>query len=124
MVTTRTRSLQGKLRWSLFCGGGKSWDRCCGKKSFGQAIFEGDSEIVVKALVGDCPIWSSIGHIVKDYKPLTGLFQICTFSHVRRQSNGVAHALTQRVRNSFPLSVWTESVPPNISYLIYVGVTQ
>nr|POF25277.1 hypothetical protein CFP56_48291 [Quercus suber] len=32
-----------------------------------QATFEGDSEIVVKTLVGDCPVWSSIGLIVKDW---------------------------------------------------------
>ncbi|KAL0015895.1 hypothetical protein SO802_002964 [Lithocarpus litseifolius] len=37
------------------------------RNDLGQAIFEGDSEIVVKALVGDCPIRSSIGHIVKDF---------------------------------------------------------
>ncbi|XP_030968482.1 uncharacterized protein LOC115988978 [Quercus lobata] len=88
-----------------------------------QAIFEGDSELVVKALVGDVSVRSSIGHIVKDCKSLMGLFQTCTFSHVRRQSNGVAHALAQRARNSSPLSVWMESVPPDISYLVYVDVT-
>ena len=58
-----------------------------------QAIFEGDLEIVVKALVGDCPVRSSIRHIVKDCKSLMGLFQTYTFSQVRPQSNGVAHAL-------------------------------
>ena len=70
-----------------------------------HAIFEGDAEIVVKALLGDCLVQSSIGHIVKDCKSLMGLFQTCTFSHVRQQSNGVAHALAQRARNSSPLSV-------------------
>ena len=49
-----------------------------------QAIFEGDSKIVVKALVGDCPDRSSIGHIVKDCKSLMSLFQTCTFSYVRQ----------------------------------------
>ena len=39
-----------------------------------KAIFEGDSKIVVKALSGDCPDRSSIGHIVKDYKSLMGFF--------------------------------------------------
>nr|POE70389.1 hypothetical protein CFP56_68311 [Quercus suber] len=88
-----------------------------------QAIFEGDSELVVKVLVGDCPNRSSIRHIVKDCKSLMGLFQTCSFSHVRHQSNGVAHALARRTRKSSPLSVWVESVPPDISYLVYVDVT-
>ena len=39
-----------------------------------QAIFEGDSELVVKALIGDYPNRSCIGHIVKDYKSLMGFF--------------------------------------------------
>ena len=39
-----------------------------------RAIFEGDSELVVKALIGDCPDQSSIGHIVKDCKSLMDFF--------------------------------------------------
>ena len=48
-----------------------------------NAIFERDSEIVVKALAGDCPDWSCIGHIIIDCKSLMGCFQTCSFSHVR-----------------------------------------
>ena len=48
-----------------------------------QAIFEGDSELIVKALTGVYPIWSSIGHIVKECKALMGFFQTYSFSHVR-----------------------------------------
>ena len=88
-----------------------------------RAIFEGDSMTVIKALSGDCPNRSSIGYIVKDYKSLMGFFQTCSFSHVRWQSNGVAHALARRARKSSPLSVWMESVPLDISYLVYVDVT-
>ena len=88
-----------------------------------RATFEGDSVTVVKALAGDCPDRSCIGHIIKYCKSLMGCFQTCPFSHVRRQSNGVAHALARRARKSSPLSVWMESVPPDISYLVYVDVT-
>ena len=88
-----------------------------------HAVFEGDSELVVKALVGLCPDRSSIGHIIKDCKSLRGVFQTCSFSHVRWQGNGVAHALARRARMSFPLSVWMESVPADITYLVYVDVT-
>ena len=48
-----------------------------------RAIFEGDSETLVKALVGECPDWSYIGHIIKDCKSLMGCFRTCSFSHVR-----------------------------------------
>ena len=43
-------------------------------------------------------------------------FQSCSFSHIGRKGNAVAHALAQRARFSFPLEVWTESVPPAISH--------
>ena len=66
---------------------------------------------------------TSIGHMIKDCNFLRGLFRTCSFSHVRRESNGVAHALARRTRMSFPLTVWMELVPPNITYLIYVDVT-
>ncbi|XP_030941499.1 uncharacterized protein LOC115966398 [Quercus lobata] len=88
-----------------------------------HAVFEGDSVLVVKALVGHCPDRSSIGHIIKDCKSLRGLFQTCFFSHVKRQGNKVAHALARRVRKFFPLSIWMESVPSDITYLVYVDVT-
>ncbi|XP_050258814.1 uncharacterized protein LOC126703786 [Quercus robur] len=90
---------------------------------FHRAIFEGDSELVVKALFGDSSHHSCIGHIAKDCKSIMSFFQTCSFSHVRQQSNRVAHTLAKRARKSFPLSVWMKSVPPDISYIIYVDVT-
>ena len=46
-----------------------------------RVILEGDSETVVKALIGGCPDRSSIGHIVKDCMSLLGWFQSYSFSH-------------------------------------------
>ena len=37
-----------------------------------HAVFEGDSELAVKALVGHCPGRSSISHIIKDCKCFKG----------------------------------------------------
>ena len=48
-----------------------------------RAIFEGDSETLVKALAGECPDRSCIGHIIKDCKSLMYCFKTCSFSHVR-----------------------------------------
>ena len=39
-----------------------------------QAIFEGDSELVVKVLLGDYSNWSCIGHIVKNCMSIMGFF--------------------------------------------------
>ena len=77
---------------------------------FHQCIIEGDSEIVFKALTEGVSNRSSFGHIIKDCNSIMASLRSCSFSHVRRQSNGVAHALARRARISSPLSVWMESV--------------
>ena len=89
---------------------------------FHRVIIEGDLEIVVKALSGEYSNRSCIIHIVKDYKSILGFLQTYSFSHTRRQGNAMAHALAKRVRLSSPLSVWVESVPQDISYLVFVDV--
>ena len=43
-----------------------------------------------------------------------------SFSHTVRQSNAVAHALTQRARLFFLLLVWMEYVPPNLNFVVCV----
>ena len=56
------------------------------------------------------------GHILKDIVSHLNSFQSCSFSHIGRKGNAIAHALAQRARFSFSLEVWTESVPLAISY--------
>nr|XP_023920414.1 uncharacterized protein LOC112031943 [Quercus suber] len=72
---------------------------------FMDSEFEGDSEIVCKALgSADCS-HSSIGQIVKDIMSMISSLRTYTFSHVRRQGNGVAHALAKRAIVSFHILV-------------------
>ena len=75
-----------------------------------------------KALSREGSNRSSFGHIIKDCKSIMGLLQSCSFSHVKRKDNGVAHALVRRAKKSCPLLVWMESVPPNISFLVHIDV--
>ena len=51
---------------------------------FAHAIFEGDEEIVTKALAEGNSSLHSIGHIVNDIESISGLLQTKSFSHVRR----------------------------------------
>ena len=80
--------------------------------------FEGDSEVVYKALrTAD---WShpSIGQIIKDTLSIVGSLRTFSFSHTRRQGNCVAHALAKRAIISFPLLVWMEHVPSDVEQLV------
>nr|POE52943.1 hypothetical protein CFP56_36118 [Quercus suber] len=61
---------------------------------------------------------ATVGHLVKDIMSIRGHFQSSNIIHVRRQGNNVAHALARDVSFSFPLRVWMEEVPPNISCFV------
>ena len=65
-----------------------------------------------KALTEDVSDRSSFGHIIKDCKSITVSLRTCSSSHVRQQGNGVAHALARQAKNSYPLLVWMEAIPP------------
>ena len=94
--------------------------QCCFSCDLGfhNPVFEGNSTSVIKLLQDRCLLHSQGGHILKDIVSHLISFQSCSFSHIGRQGNVVAHALAQRARFSFPLEVWTESVPPAISSFV------
>lgn len=81
---------------------------------FNQSMFEGDSEIIIKALACEDFSLAIVGHIIKDILSMSSLLQTKSFSYVRRQGNSVAHALTQRARFSYLVLVWMKDVPPDI----------
>ena len=79
-----------------------------------QSIFEGDLELVYRALTSDSSPRSSIDHIIKDTLSIVSSLRTYSFSHSRKQGNSVAHALARRAGSSFPLLVWMEDVSPDI----------
>lgn len=84
-----------------------------------QCQFEGDSEIVIKALQGCDMLHSSFGHLVKDTLILVNSFWSLSFFHMVRQGNAAAHALAQRVRISFPLLIWMKSIPSDVNAYVF-----
>ena len=84
------------------------------------SILEGDSESSISAIKNQFFHHPDVGHIIKDIMSLVGSFQYFSFSHTRRQGNALAYALARRARFSFPISIWKESVPPDI-YKVYVS---
>ena len=60
---------------------------------FHNPVFEGNSTSVIKLLQDRCLLHSQGGHILKDIVSHLNSFQSCSFSHIGRQGNAVAHAL-------------------------------
>ena len=88
------------------------------KSGFYNPVFEGDLSTVIKSLQDRIVSHAQGGHVLKDILSHLNSFQSCSFSHIGRQGNAVAHALAQRARLSYPLEVWMESVPPDISSFV------
>lgn len=63
------------------------------KIGFRHAVFEGDSEVVIKSIQGNGMLNSMDSHIIKDILSYANLLQSSFFSHVCRRGNVVAHFL-------------------------------
>ena len=70
-----------------------------------SSIFEGDSESSILAITNQCFHHPVVDHLVKDIFSLASSLLSFSFTHTRRQGNGLAHALAQRARLSFPVSI-------------------
>lgn len=64
------------------------------KMSFNKSFIEGDSKSVIRSLRYGGFEKSQGGHLIKDILFTVNSFQSIYFSHVVRQDNAVAHALT------------------------------
>ena len=61
---------------------------------FHNSVFEGDSSTVIKSLQDRIVSHAQGGHILKDILSHLNSFQSCSLSHIGKQRNAVAHALT------------------------------
>ena len=88
------------------------------ESGFYNPVFEGDSSTIIKSLEDRIVSHAQGGHILKDILSHLNSFQSCSFSHIGRQGDAIAHALPQRARLSYPLEVWMDSVPLDISSFV------
>ena len=64
---------------------------------FNKVVLEGDCEVLIKALKGGDQILSTVGLVMNDIRHDANLFYQFRYSHVRRESNKIAHSLARRV---------------------------
>ncbi|KAL0003702.1 hypothetical protein SO802_011263 [Lithocarpus litseifolius] len=80
---------------------------------FVKVEVEGDSETVVKAILGDYMDNSYMGHVLQEIKFMFSSFSCISFKHTHREGNCVAHRLARRAARS-PFLFWMKSVPSDI----------
>ena len=72
---------------------------------------EGDCLRVVSALNSSASCNTMYGNVVEETRRQASKFLFCSFSHVHRGGNRLAHALARRTISSAGLDVWVEELP-------------
>ena len=67
------------------------------KLGISSVVVEGDSEIVIKAMLSQDVSFVGHKHLVEEAKLLSALFSFRSFSHVRTQGNYAVHHLARHV---------------------------
>ena len=76
-----------------------------------EVIFEGDCLRIIKAINTKEPCHTLFGHIIEEIRSLSFALRTCSFQHVRRMGNNLAHALARRAVVSADTDVWVEELP-------------
>ena len=71
-------------------------------------VVEGDSLRVIQALIDDRPSRTIFGNVIVDIHSLVSNVD-CSFCHVKREGNKLAHALARRAVASANSDVWLEA---------------
>ena len=89
---------------------------------FRKAILEGDFLSLMKALKSKNDSLSPTGLLVDDVKWVASSFERLVYSHVKRNSNRVAHSLAKNALRILDLQVWMEDVPSHITSILDLDV--
>ena len=80
-------------------------------------VIEGDSLQVIQAIIDTRPVQTLYGHIIDEIKLLSSIFT-CSFLHVNRKGNMLAHALARRAVLSADTEVWIEELPQDLEDVV------
>ena len=85
--------------------------------SLHHVVIEGDSLRVIQAIIDTQLVQTLYGHIIDEIKLLSSLFT-CSFLHVNRKGNMLAHALARRAILSADTEVWIEELPQDLEDVV------
>ena len=88
-----------------------------------QAMVEGDSLQVIKAINTSKPHKAPSGHIIDEIKLLSSFLSCCNFVHVKRGGNKLAHALAHQAILSANTDVWLEDLPRDLDDVLLFDLT-
>ena len=87
-----------------------------------RIIVEGDSAVVIQAVIQGNSMSAEYGNIIEDIRILAADFDFIHFIHAKRNCNVVADALAKKAKVLPDLVVWLEDVPEDIAPLLLFDV--
>ena len=90
---------------------------------FSNIALEGDSHVLMQAIIYDRPFLSLDGSLIDDLRFNARCFNQLHYSHIRREGNMVAHRLARYTLNVLEFVVWMEDVPPQIVSAVLADIT-
>ena len=96
--------------------------RFASKLGFTQVVLEGDSQVLMIALINDSVFLSSDSLLIDDIRFATRFFIQLRYSHVKRECNKVAHNLTRHALCISNFVMWMEDVPPPFLFIVLVDI--
>ena len=85
---------------------------------FTRVVFEGDSAVIINALLHSAGELASFGNILDDIRLHSSIFQFVKFVHVSRNCNSVADALAKKDKSNVGTQVWLHDLPTDIVPLV------
>ena len=82
-----------------------------------HAIFVSDALSIIQAINNGIH-GGELGHIIRNIREVAALFSWCSFKHLKREGNRVAHELARVARNSGASQVWKRSFPSLVEHLL------
>ena len=79
-----------------------------------RVVVEGDSMKVITAINDPKHNRTQWSHVIQDIKKASTCLQLCSFCHVSRGSNSLAHSLARRAVLTADTEVWLEKLPPDL----------
>ena len=85
-----------------------------------QVCFEGNCQRVIQAINAPSACRTLFGHIIEEIRCFSSSLVGCSFIHVRREGNKLAHALDRRAVLSADTDVWVEELPNDLDDSILI----
>lgn len=89
-----------------------------------QVCFEGDCQRVIHAINAPGACRTLFGHIIEEIRCISSSLVECSFLHVRREGNKLAHALARRAVLVADTDVWVEELANDLEDVFQSDLVQ